>query len=63
MFERLVEFINGLEQQELKEMYEKYTDVAFTFYIDGDLDKYERSVTIVNLIDKALRDKGIWNNK
>ena len=63
MYKRVVDFVNSLEEKELKELYDTYCQVAFNFYIDCEMDKYERTVNIVNLIDKALRDKGIWNNK
>ena len=63
MYQKIVEFINGLEEKELKEMYEKYYDMAFTFYINSDKEKYNKTMNVVNLIDDTLRSKGYWNNK
>lgn len=36
MYQQIVEYINRLNQKELKKLYEKYYDMAFTFYINSD---------------------------
>ena len=36
MYQPIVEYINSLNQKELKKLYEKYYDMAFTFYINSD---------------------------
>ena len=58
MYQAIVDYINGLNQKELKKLYEKYYDMAFTFYIDSDREKYNRTMIVVNLIDNTLREKG-----
>ena len=63
MYKRVVDFVNSLEEKELKELYEKYYDMAFTFYINSDKEKYCKTMNVVNLIDNRLREKGIWNKK
>lgn len=63
MYQTIVEFINELDEKELKVLYEKYYDMAFTFYVDSDKEKYNKTMNIVNLIDNTLREKGIWNKK
>lgn len=60
MNKRLENFINGLNEKELKNLYERYYDMAFTFYIDSDKEKYINTMNVVNLIDNALREKGYW---
>lgn len=60
MYQAIVDYINGLNQKELKKLYEKYYDMAFTFYIDSDKEKYNKTMIIINLIDNALREKGYW---
>lgn len=60
MYQAIVDYINGLNQKELKKLYEKYYDMAFTFYIDSDREKYNRTMIVVNLIDNTLREKGYW---
>lgn len=60
MYQQIVDYINGLNQKELKKLYEKYYDMAFTFYIDSDREKYNRTMIVVNLIDNTLREKGYW---
>ena len=60
MYQQIVDYINGLNQKELKKLYEKYYDMAFTFYIDSDKEKYNKTMIIINLIDNALREKGHW---
>ena len=60
MYQKIVEYINGLDEKELKNLYEKYYDMAFTFYIDSDKEKYYKTMNVVNLIDKTLREKGYW---
>lgn len=60
MYQTIIEYINGLDEKELKILYEKYYDMAFTFYIDSDKEKYNKTMNIVNLIDNTLREKGYW---
>lgn len=60
MYQAIVDYINGLNQKELKKLYEKYYDMAFTFYIDSDKEKYNKTMIILNLIDNTLREKGYW---
>lgn len=60
MYQAIVDYINGLNQKELKKLYEKYYGMAFTFYIDSDREKYNRTMIVVNLIDNTLREKGYW---
>lgn len=60
MYQQIAEYINSLNQKELKKLYEKYYDMAFTFYIDSDREKYNRTMIVVNLIDNTLREKGYW---
>lgn len=63
MYQQIVDYINGLNQKELKKLYEKYYDMAFTFYINSDKEKYNKTMIIINLIDNTLREKGIWAKK
>lgn len=60
MYQAIVEYINTLDEKELKNLYERYYDMAFTFYIDSDKEKYINTMNVVNLIDNALREKGYW---
>ena len=60
MYQAIVDYINGLNQKELKKLYEKYYDMAFTFYINSDKEKYNKTMIIINLIDNTLREKGYW---
>lgn len=60
MYQQIAEYINNLNHKELKKLYEKYYDMAFTFYIDSDKEKYNKAMIIINLIDNALREKGYW---
>lgn len=60
MYQAIVEYINSLNQKQLKKLYERYYDMAFTFYIDSDKEKYYNTMNVVNLIDNALREKGYW---
>ena len=60
MYQVIVEYINGLDEKELKNLYGRYYDMAFTFYIDDDKEKYYNTMNVVNLIDNALREKGYW---
>ena len=60
MYQTIINYINGLDEKELKNLYEKYYDMAFTFYIDSDKEKYYNTMNVVNLIDKTLREKGYW---
>lgn len=61
MYQTIIDYINGLDEKELKNLYETYCDMSFAFYIDSKIDKYEKAMNIVNLIDNALREKGYWN--
>jgi hypothetical protein len=63
MNKRLENFIQGLSIKDLLYMYETYCDMAFTFYIDCEEEKYTRTMIIINLIDERLREKGIWVKK
>lgn len=63
MNKRLVNFIKGLSIKDLLYMYERYCDMAFTFYIDCEEEKFNRTVDIIILIDELLREKGIWVKK
>lgn len=63
MYQTILEFINGLDENQLKDLYEKYYDMAFTFYIDSDKERYNKTMNIVYLIDDTLRAKGYWNKK
>jgi hypothetical protein len=60
MYQAIIEYLNGLNEKELKNLYERYYDMAFTFYIDSDKKKYINTMNVVNLIDNALREKGYW---
>lgn len=60
MYQQIADYINSLNEKELKKLYETYCDMAFAFHIDSKMDKYERVMTIINLIDNALREKGYW---
>lgn len=60
MYQPIVEYINSLNQKELKNLYKKYYDMAITFYINSDREKYNKTMNIVNLIDNTLREKGYW---
>lgn len=63
MDKRLVNFIQGLSIKDLLYLYERYCDMAFTFYVDCDEEKYTKTMDIIKLIDEILRDKGIWVKK
>ena len=60
MYQTIIKYINSLNQKELKNLYERYYDMAFTFYIDNDKEKYINTMNVLNLIDNALREKGYW---
>lgn len=60
MYQAIVEYINSLNQKQLKKLYEKYYDMAFTFYINSDREKYNKTMSIIYLIDNVLREKGYW---
>lgn len=60
MYQAIVDYINGLNQKELKKLYKKYYDMAFMFYINSDKEKYNKTMNVINLIDNALREKGYW---
>lgn len=62
MNKRLENFIKGLNEKDLKYLYDRYCDMAFAFYIDSKMDKYERAMNIINLIDETLRERGIWES-
>ena len=61
MYQTIVNYINGLDEKELKNLYNTYCDMAFAFYIDSKMDKYERVMNVIDLIDNTLREKGYWN--
>lgn len=63
MNERMINFIKGLSTMDLKYLYDRYCDMAFTFYIDSEEEKYHRTMNIIYLIDETLREKGIWSKK
>lgn len=63
MNKRLENFIKGLSVKDLLYMYERYCDMAFTFYVDCDKEKFDRTMNIIILIDEILREKGIWSKK
>lgn len=63
MNKRLENFIKGLGIKDLLYMYERYCDMAFTFYVDCDKEKFDRTMNIINMIDETLREKGIWAKK
>ena len=63
MYQPIIEYLNGLNEKELKNLYERYCDMAFTFYVDCDMGKFDRTMDIINLIDERLREKGIWDKK
>lgn len=60
MYQTIIEYINSLDQKELKNLYEKYYDMAFTFHIDSDEEKFVNTMYVVQLIDNTLREKGYW---
>lgn len=60
MYQQIGEYINSLNQKELKKLYKKYHDMLFTFYINSDREKYNRTMLVINLIDNTLREKGYW---
>ena len=60
MYQTIIDYINGLDEKELKNLYERYYDMAFTFYIDDDEEKYCNAMNVLNLIDNTLREKGYW---
>lgn len=52
MYQQIVYYMSVLNQ--------KYYDMAFTFYIDSDKEKYNKTMIIINLNDNTLREKGYW---
>lgn len=60
MYQSIIKYLNGLDEKELKNLYEKYYDMAFTFYIDDDKEKYCNTMNVLSLIDNTLREKGYW---
>ena len=60
MNKRIVDFIKGLSIKDLLYMYERYCDMAFTFHIDSDKEKFVNTMYVVQLIDITLREKGYW---
>lgn len=63
MNKRLVNFIQGLSIKDLLYLYERYCDMVFTFYVDCDKEKFDRTMNIINLIDETLRDRDVWIKK
>ena len=63
MNKRLVNFIQGLSIKDLLYLYERYCDMAFTFFVDCDKEKFDRTMNIINLIDETLRERDVWNKK
>ena len=63
MNERMINFIKGLSTKDLKYLYDRYCDMAFTFYIDSEEEKYRRTMNIINFIDETLRERDVWVNK
>lgn len=61
MYQTINEYLNGLDEKELKILFHKYYNMLFTFYINSDKVKYDITLNVVNLIDYALRKKGYWN--
>ena len=61
MYQTIIEYLNGLDEKELKNLYERYYDMAFTFFIEEDKGKYNNTMNVLNLIDNTLREKGYWN--
>ena len=60
MYQTIIEYINGLDEKELKNLYGRYCDMAFIYFIDEDKENYYITMNVVNLIDNALREKGYW---
>ena len=60
MYQTIIEHLNGLDEKELKNLYERFYDIAFTFYIDSDKEKFVNTMYVVQLIDNTLRKKGYW---
>lgn len=63
MNERMINFIKGLNEKDLKYLYGRYCDMAFNFYIDCDKKKYAKIMEINNLIDETLRERDVWVKK
>ena len=60
MYQTIIDYIKGLNEKELKNLYNKYCNMAFNFYVDCDKEKYDNVMFIINLIDQILREKGYW---
>lgn len=60
MYQIIIKYLNGLDEKELKNLYERYYDMAFTFFIEEDKEKYNNTMNVLNLIDNTLREKGYW---
>lgn len=60
MYQAIIDYLNSLDEKELKNLYERYYDMAYIFYIDDDKERYNNTMNVVNLIDNALREKGYW---
>lgn len=60
MYQTIIDYLNGLDEKELKNLYERYYDMAFTFHIDSDEEKFVNTMYVVQLIDNTLREKGYW---
>ena len=63
MNKRLENFIQGLNEKDLKYLYNRYCNMAFNSFIDCDKGKYAKIMEINNLIDETLRERGIWVKK
>ncbi len=59
---KIINSIKGLNEKDLKYLYGRYCDMAFAFYIDSKMDKYERAMNVINLIDETLRERGVWES-
>lgn len=60
MYQTIINYINGLDEKELKNLYDRFYDMAFTTYINSDMEKYYIIMNVQYLIDNALREKGYW---
>lgn len=60
MYQQIVDYINGLDEKELKNLYNKYCNMIFNFYVECEKEKYIMAMNIANLIEETLREKGYW---
>ena len=60
MLQTIIEYLNSLDEKELKNLYNKYCDMAFNFYVDCEKEKFDLVMDIINLIELTLREKGYW---